>query len=58
MSDLFIYALPAFALLMVIEWIDHRRDPDRPANGLDRPTPPPTSPPSCSVASPNRFWRR
>lgn len=35
-ADLFIYALPAFALLMVIEWIDNRRDPDRPANGIDR----------------------
>ncbi|MFE3001291.1 sterol desaturase family protein [Nocardia sp. NPDC059246] len=35
-ADLFIYALPAFALLMLIEWIDNRRDPDRPANGIDR----------------------
>lgn len=31
--QLFIYAIPAFAVLMLIEWIDYRRDPDRPANG-------------------------
>ncbi|MFI6366098.1 sterol desaturase family protein [Nocardia sp. NPDC050630] len=32
-AQLFIYALPAFAVLMFVEWIDYRRDPDRPANG-------------------------
>ncbi|MFE6859871.1 sterol desaturase family protein [Nocardia sp. NPDC057668] len=33
-KDAFIYALPAFAVLMLIEWIADRRDPDRPANGI------------------------
>ncbi|MGX1807670.1 sterol desaturase family protein [Nocardia sp. NPDC055321] len=33
-KDTFIYALPAFAVLMLIEWIADRRDPDRPANGI------------------------
>lgn len=32
-AQLFIYAIPAFAVLMFVEWIDYRRDPDRPANG-------------------------
>ncbi|MFF2556125.1 sterol desaturase family protein [Nocardia sp. NPDC058058] len=32
--DLFIYAVPAFLLLMLVEWIADRRDPDRPANGM------------------------
>ncbi|WP_067573014.1 sterol desaturase family protein [Nocardia acidivorans] len=32
--DLFIYAVPAFSLLMLVEWIADRRDPDRPANGM------------------------
>ncbi|QIS15099.1 sterol desaturase family protein [Nocardia arthritidis] len=27
------YAVPAFALLMLVEWIAYRRDPDRPDNG-------------------------
>ncbi|WP_067688182.1 sterol desaturase family protein [Nocardia jejuensis] len=33
-KDIFIYALPAFAVLMLIEWIADRRDPDKPANGI------------------------
>ncbi|MFB7722666.1 sterol desaturase family protein [Nocardia sp. NPDC056100] len=32
--DLFIYAVPAFLLLMLVEWFADRRDPDRPANGM------------------------
>ncbi len=32
-AQLFVYAIPAFAVLMFVEWIDYRRDPDRPANG-------------------------
>lgn len=32
-GQLFIYAIPAFAVLMLVEWIEYRRDPDRPANG-------------------------
>lgn len=32
-GQLFIYAIPAFAVFMFVEWIDYRRDPDRPANG-------------------------
>ncbi|MGY4103162.1 sterol desaturase family protein [Nocardia sp. R16R-3T] len=32
-AQLFIYAIPAFAVLMFVEWIDYRRDSDRPANG-------------------------
>lgn len=32
-SQLFIYAVPAFAVLMLVEWIAYRRDPDRAANG-------------------------
>ncbi|MFC9440497.1 sterol desaturase family protein [Nocardia sp. NPDC057030] len=31
--ELLTYALPAFALFMLVEWIAYRRDPDRPANG-------------------------
>ncbi|RMI35497.1 sterol desaturase family protein [Nocardia stercoris] len=30
----FIFAVPAFALLMAVEWFTDRRDPDRPANGI------------------------
>ncbi|MFI9509527.1 sterol desaturase family protein [Nocardia sp. NPDC052566] len=31
--ELLSYAIPAFAVLMLVEWIAYRRDPDRPANG-------------------------
>ncbi|MFE9580720.1 sterol desaturase family protein [Nocardia sp. NPDC006044] len=31
--ELLTYALPAFAVFMLVEWIAYRRDPDRPANG-------------------------
>lgn len=33
-AQLFIYAIPAFAVLMLVEWIAYRRDPDRPAGAF------------------------
>ncbi|WP_067817224.1 sterol desaturase family protein [Nocardia inohanensis] len=33
-DPLFLLALPTFAVLMLVEWLADRRDPDRPANGI------------------------